>query len=79
MLKKVIAAMLNEMFKLGLDIINEAEYWYDFTSVGGDIKPQYWEEYKLGDSLMGTAMELGEKVGYNTYDTMWEDEIEYRD
>lgn len=78
MLKKVIAAMLDEMFHLGLNIINEAEYWYDFTCVGGEIMPQYWDEYELGDGLMGTAMELGDKVGYNTYDTVWEDEVEYR-
>ena len=48
MLKNVIAAMLDEMFELGLTIIGEAEYWYDFTRVGGDIMPEYWGEYKWG-------------------------------
>lgn len=74
MLKKVIAAMLDEMFGLGLSIVNEAEYNYDFTCVGGDIMPEYWDEYKWGDGLMGTALELGDKVGYNPNDSMWEDE-----
>ena len=74
MLKKVIAAMLDEMFYLGLTIVNEAEYEYDFTCVGGEVMPEYWDEYKLGDGLMGTALELGEKVGYNANDNMWEDE-----
>ena len=78
MLKSVIKAMLDEMFELGLRIISEAEYWYDFTRVGGDIMPEYWGEYKWGDGLMGTAIELGKKVGYITGDTVWEDEVEYR-
>lgn len=37
MFKKVIVAMLDEMFHLGLTIINEAEYDYDFTCVGGQL------------------------------------------
>lgn len=74
MLKKVIAAMLDEMFHLGLTIIGDAEYWYDFTSVGGDLMPEYWDEYKWGDGLMGTTLELGDKVGYNANDSMWDDE-----
>ena len=78
MLKKVIAAMLDEMTELGMTIIGEAEYWYDFTSVGGDLMPEYWDEYEWGNGLMKTAMELGAKVGYNANDTVWEDEIEYR-
>lgn len=77
MLKNVIAAMLDEMFEYGLHIINEAEYMYDNTCIGKGIEPQYWDEFKLGDSIMGAAMDLGEKVGYNTYDTVWEDEVEY--
>ena len=78
MLKKVIAAMLDKMFKIGMNIINDAEYWYDFTSVGGELMPEYWDEYEWGNGLMDTAMDLGGKVGYNSNDAMWEDEIEYR-
>ena len=78
MLKKVIAAMLDEMFELGLTIIGEAEYWYGYTCADGEVSPKYWDVYEWGDGLMGTAMELGEKVGYNTNDTVWEDEVEYR-
>ena len=77
MLKSVIKVMLDEMFELGLAIINRAEYQYDLTCVGGDIMPEYWNEYKWGDGLMGTAIELGKKVGYITGDTVWEDEVEY--
>ena len=36
--------------------------------------PEYLDEYKLGDGLMGTALELGEKVGYNANDNTWDDE-----
>ena len=78
MLKSVIKAMLDEMFELGLAIINRAEYQYDLTCVGGGIMPEYWDEFKWGDGLMGTAIELGKKVGYITGDTVWEDEVEYR-
>ena len=69
--------MLDEMYYLGLTIIEEAEYDYDFTCIGGEIMPEYWDEYNHGMALMDTANKLGDIVGYLTYDTVWRDEVEY--
>lgn len=77
MLKTIVANVIDEIFALGMEIISEAEYNYDFTCVGGDILPEYWDECEWGNKLIRLAINMGWDMGYDASQTVWVDEVEY--